>query len=172
MARRPVVAVIGNNVASAEAAALAEQVGRGIVQLGCRLVTGGLGGIMEAASRGARAAPRYHEGDVLGILPGGEASAANPWVDIALPTQLGYARNVLVVSCADAVVAVGGGAGTLTEMAMAWQLAKPIIGLRGEGWSGKLAGTAIDDRRSGTVLAAADAAEALALLAQALRLSS
>lgn len=170
MARRPIVAVIGNNVASAAGAALAEQVGRGIVQLGCRLVTGGLGGIMEAASRGARGAAEYREGDVLGILPGGDANAANPWVDIALPTQLGYARNVLVVGCADAVVAVGGGAGTLTEMAMAWQFGKPVIGLLVDGWSGKLAGSAIDDRRPGTVLAAADAAEALTLLRDALRL--
>lgn len=168
MSRRPIVAVIGDNVATDASAAIAEQVGRGIVALGYRLVTGGLGGIMEAASRGARSAPTHREGDVIGILPGNDASAANPYVDIVLPTHLGYARNVLVVSTADAVVAIGGGAGTLTEMAMAWQLGRAIIALDVPGWSQKLAGQAIDGKRPGHVFAAADPSEALLQLSRLL----
>jgi uncharacterized protein (TIGR00725 family) len=159
--RRPVVAVIGNNRASERALAIAEELGTLIVEHGWRLVTGGLSGVMEAASRGAHGSRRYREGDVIGILPGGEASAANQWVDIAVPTSMGYARNVLVVSMADAVVAVGGGAGTLTEMAMAWQLGKLVIGVDVEGWSGRLAGQAIDENRPDRVLSARDAAHAV-----------
>jgi len=159
--RRPIVAVIGNNRASERVIAIAEELGTLIVEHGWRLVTGGLSGVMEAASRGAHGSRRYREGDVIGILPGGEASAANRWVDIAVPTSMGYARNVLVVSMSDAVVAVGGGAGTLTEMAMAWQLGKLVVGVEVEGWSGRLAGQAIDDNRPDRVLAARDAAHAV-----------
>jgi hypothetical protein len=162
--RRYVVAVIGNNTATEESSELAEQIGREIVDRGYRLVTGGLGGIMEAASRGARSSARYREGDVIGILPGGEAARANVYVDIVLPTNLGHARNVLVVGSADAVVAVGGGAGTLTEIAMAWQLKKPVIALQVEGWSGRLAGTAIDTQRDDVVMGVSTASEAGACL--------
>ena len=163
--RRPIVAVIGNNRASERVVAIAEELGTLIVEYGWRLVTGGLGGVMEAASRGAHASRSYREGDVIGILPGGEASAANRWVDIAVPTSMGYARNVLVVSMADALVAVGGGAGTLTEMAMAWQLGKLVVGVDVEGWSGRLAGQAIDESRPDCVLSARDAAHAVERLA-------
>jgi uncharacterized protein (TIGR00725 family) len=128
-----VVAVIGNSQASAEALRIAEQLGRLVVERGWRLVTGGLGGVMEAAARGAHQARRYREGDVIGILPGSDPALANPWVDIAVPTGMGHARNVLVVATADAVVAIGGGAGTLSEMALAWQLGRPLVGLLVEG---------------------------------------
>lgn len=162
--RRPVIAVIGNGAASAEHVRVAAELGRLVVERGWRIVSGGLGGVMEAASRGAHEAASYREGDVIGILPGGDASRANAYVDIAIPTNMGYARNVLVVASADAVVAVGGGSGTLTEMAMAWQLGKVVIGIAVDGWSARLAGTALDDKRADTVLAARDAAEAVALL--------
>lgn len=89
MSRRPMVAVIGNSVPTLEARALAERVGCAIVDRGWRLVTGGLSGVMEAASKGAHASERYREGDVIGMLPGGDASAANEWVDIAVPSNLG-----------------------------------------------------------------------------------
>ena len=163
--RRPIVAVIGNSAASAHALEVAEDVGRLVVERGYRLVSGGLGGVMEAASRGAHRAVAYREGDVLGVLPGGLAAAANPHVDIAIPTNMGYARNVLVVTMADAVVAVGGGSGTLSEMAMAWQLGRVLVGLEVDGWSAKLAGSAIDDKRPDAVLRAKSAAEAIELVA-------
>jgi uncharacterized protein (TIGR00725 family) len=100
---------------------------------------------MEAACRGARQSPRYQAGDTIGLLPGDDAAAASPFVDVALATGLGHARN-LVVAHGDAVIAVGGGAGTLSEMAMAWIFGRLIIALRVEGWSGRLAGTRIDTR--------------------------
>jgi uncharacterized protein (TIGR00725 family) len=159
--RRPVVAVVGNNLPSDHAFAIAEELGRLIVERGFRLVTGGRGGIMEAASRGAHSAAGYREGDVIGILPGGDKSAANAWVDVVVPTDMGVARNVLVVSTADAVIAVGGGAGTLAEIAIAWQLGRPIVGVEIEGWSGRLAGQAIDEQRSDVIVPARDAASAV-----------
>jgi len=166
---RPVVAVIGNGKPSRRAATEARVVGRLIVERGWRLVTGGLGGVMRATSQGAHEASSYRDGDVIGILPGPQASQANPWVDIVVPTNLGVARNALVVGMADAVIAVGGGAGTLSEMAMAWQLDKPLVGIRVGGWSGELAGKAIDERARPAVIAAEDAASAVAEVARVLR---
>src|SRR5215211_7592544 len=96
--RRRVIAVIGNGRPTPVAEVVAEELGRLIVERGWRLVTGGLGGVMEAASRGAQRAHGYREGDVVGILPGGDARAANPHVDSVVPTNMGYARNVLVVT--------------------------------------------------------------------------
>jgi uncharacterized protein (TIGR00725 family) len=163
-----VIAVIGNGRAGPEATAAAEELGRLIVERGYRVVTGGLGGVMEAASRGARRASRYVDGDVIGIVPSGDRETANEFVDIVIPTNMGYARNVLVVSTADAVVGVGGGAGTLTELAMAWQLGRIVIGLDVEGWSRKLAGEKIDGQRPDAVIAASDPADAVRKLARAL----
>jgi len=159
--RRRIVAVIGNSQPPPPAIPVAEELGRLIVDNGWRLVTGGLSGVMEAASRGARQSTCYQEGDVLGILPGPNAQAANPYVDIVIPSNLGYARNVLVVSSADAVVAVGGGAGTLSEIAMAWQLGRPVLGLAVPGWSAKLAGEALDAKRTDRVISASTPTEAV-----------
>ncbi len=159
--RRKVVAVIGPREAELGLCTLAHDLGRGLVDAGFRIVTGGLGGVMEAASRGAHSAESYREGDVLGILPTDSRGDANPWVDIVIPTGMGVARNVLVVSVADAVVALGGRSGTLSEIALAWQLGRPIVALSGEGWSGRLAGVAVDERRADTVHAAASAEEAV-----------
>jgi uncharacterized protein (TIGR00725 family) len=159
--RRPVIAVIGNGNAGSDAIRASEELGRAIVERGYRLVTGGLGGVMEAASRGAHAATTYREGDVIGILPGADPTSANAWVDVAVPTNMGHARNVLIVNMADAVVAVGGGAGTLMEMAAAWQLGRIVIGLDIEGWSRNLAGRPIDRQRPGEVILASDAADAI-----------
>jgi uncharacterized protein (TIGR00725 family) len=119
---------------------------------------------MRAASEGARSSDRYREGDIIGIVPGADPSDANVFVDIVVPTNLGLARNVLVVASASVVVAIGGGAGTLTEMAMAWQLGKPIVALDVEGWSRRLQSAKLDDRRAEAVIAARDANEALGWL--------
>ncbi|MEA2420374.1 MAG: hypothetical protein QOE60_2580 [Thermoleophilaceae bacterium] len=96
-----------------------------MAERGAVVVCGGLGGVMEAACRGARAAG----GTTVGILPGLDRTAANPFVDVALPTGLGEARNALVVRAADAVIAVGGGYGTLSEIALALKAGKPVIGI-------------------------------------------
>ena len=170
MPRRPIVAIVGGNRASAELLAAAEAIGAGLVDAGLRVATGGLGGVMEAASRGARQAQGWEEGRVIGVLPGLRADSANPYVDIVMPTGMAYARNVLLVAMADVVVALGGGAGTLSEVAMAWQHQKPIVALDlGEGWSARLAGERLDGRREDRVHRATSAevvvAKALELVA-------
>jgi uncharacterized protein (TIGR00725 family) len=145
--RRASIAVIGDGDAAVGSTPYtrAEALGERLVDAGFRVVTGGLGGVMEAACRGARRARRYQPGDTIGVLPGSDAADANPFVDVAVPTALGHARN-LVVAHADAVVAVGGGAGTLSELALAWIFGRLVVALRIDGWSGKLAGTRIDER--------------------------
>jgi len=145
--RRPLVAVVGDAVAASdsEKARLAARMGELLVEGGYRVLTGGLGGVMEAASRGARAAKGYRPGDTVGVLPGFDPGDANPYVDVVLPTGLDHARNALV-GAADAVVAIGGGAGTLSELAHAWMLKRLILAFRVEGWSGRLADTRIDHR--------------------------
>lgn len=122
----PAVAVVGPGRADPDAEAVAEEVGACVARAGALLVTGGLGGVMAAASRGAHAAG----GTVLGLLPGDRRSDANPWVTVAVPTGLGELRNWLVVRAADAVVAVGGEHGTLSEIALALKLGRPVVGLR------------------------------------------
>jgi uncharacterized protein (TIGR00725 family) len=124
---------------------LAEKIGRSLIDNGYRVVTGGLGGVMEAASKGARSSTRYKHGDIVGIIPGNDPAEANAYVDICIPTGLDLARN-LIVANADAVIAIGGGAGTLAEMANAWALNRLIIAYRVEGWSGKLVDQRIDSR--------------------------
>jgi uncharacterized protein (TIGR00725 family) len=103
----------------------AEEVGRLLAERGAMLVCGGLGGTMEAACRGARAGG----GTTIGILPGLSRSDANPFVDVVVPTGLGEARNALVVRAADAVIALGGGYGTLSEIALALKAGKRVVGL-------------------------------------------
>jgi hypothetical protein len=169
MTRRKLVAVIGRGQLDDGDAVrgLAELIGRGVVDRGHALVTGGLGGVMACASRGGRSSETWSPGGVLGVIPGSDRSVANPWVDTVIPSGLGVARNV-VVAHADAVIAVGGGAGTLSEMAIAWQLGRPIIALRIDGWSGRLAGQALDDRSRPPVMGADDAQQALACLDEVL----
>jgi uncharacterized protein (TIGR00725 family) len=116
------VAVIGPGDEPTVAAA---EVGRLIAERGAVLVCGGRGGAMEAACRGAKEAG----GLTVGILPGSDRSEANPFVDVVLPTGLGEARNALVVGAADVVIAIGGGYGTLSEIALALKAGKRVIGL-------------------------------------------
>lgn len=163
--RRPVMAIVGwGGEVSPDVEAKAESLGRAAIDAGFRVVCGGLGGVMAAACRGARSSARHVDGDVIGLLPGADKASANPWVDIVVPTDLGHARNLLVVATGDVVVAVGGGAGTLSELALAWQLGRPVVALAdAEGWGAKLAGTSIDGRRADVVHSAADAVAAAAL---------
>ena len=120
------VAVVGAGVDATEAqCALAEEVGALLAEAGVTVVTGGLGGVMEAASRGARS----RHGTTVGLLPGLDRSAANGWVEVSIPTGLGELRNGLVVRASDAVVAVGGGPGTLSEIALALKGGLVVIGL-------------------------------------------
>lgn len=125
MMRVSYVAVVGATDASREQLLLAEEVGARLAAAGAVVVTGGLGGVMEAASRGARS----ERGRTVGLLPGTDRDAANGWVEIAIATGLGELRNGLIVRSSDAVVAVGGGHGTLSEIALALKLERLVVGL-------------------------------------------
>jgi uncharacterized protein (TIGR00725 family) len=148
MARRPCIAVVGDGgaVPGSPHWLAAAAVGEALVDAGFRLVTGGMGGVMEAACLGARRARSYREGDTVALLPGHDPGAANAYADVVLPTGLAHARNALVTH-ADAVVAVGGGAGTLSEIALAWVHGRLVIAFRLPGWSGRVADAPLDDRR-------------------------
>jgi hypothetical protein len=120
-----VIAVIGSGQPSPEEAKLAGKVGRELAKRGATLLCGGLGGVMEAACKGAQA----EGGLTIGILPGENRHTANPYVQISIVTGIGYARNVIVVKSAQAVIAIGGSYGTLSEIAHALQSGIPVIGL-------------------------------------------
>ena len=121
----PYVAVVGPGDASRDELDNAEQVGRGLAQAGAVLVCGGLGGVMEAACRGASEAG----GATVGILPGTDRTAGNDHLTVAIATGLGELRNGLVVRAADAVIAVGGAYGTLSEVALALKTGVPVVGM-------------------------------------------
>ena len=124
MVDRPLrIGVIGSGRAHPQWDDWAYSVGRGIAQAGAVLVCGGLSGVMTAASRGAREAG----GTVLGILPGTAPGEANPDITIPIPTGLGEGRNLLVVHSSDALIAIGGGAGTLSEIGFSLKLHKPLV---------------------------------------------
>ena len=155
---------------------LAKDLGRALVDSGFRVVSGGLGGVMLAACEGAHSSRHYHVGDTIGVLPGSDASVANPFVDIAIPTGLDHVRNSIVAH-SDAIIAIGGGAGTLSEICFAWIYKRLIIAVGEEGWAGKLAGKPLDHRRryggrirGDRIYAARNAAEALKLLTRLLPL--
>jgi uncharacterized protein (TIGR00725 family) len=125
MAGPPYIAVIGASQATDAQELAAEEVGRALAAAGAVVINGGGPGVMAAASRGARSAG----GIVIGILPGNDRRAANEWVTVALPTGLGELRNGLIIRAADAVVAVGGAYGTLSEIALALTAGLGVVGL-------------------------------------------
>jgi uncharacterized protein (TIGR00725 family) len=121
----PYVAVVGGSEASVAELVLAEEVGRALAAGGAIVLTGGRAGVMAAASRGAAQAG----GLTVGLLPGHDRAEANEWVSVAIPTGLGELRNCLLVRAADALVAVGGAYGTLSEVALALRAGTPVLGL-------------------------------------------
>jgi uncharacterized protein (TIGR00725 family) len=125
MDKPKIIAVIGGGQCTKKEAGLAEEVGRELAKRGVVLVCGGLGGVMEAACRGTSA----EGGTTIGILPGEDSLSANPHVQIAIATGMGYARNIVVAKSAWAVIAVGGSYGTLSEIGYALQGGIPVIGL-------------------------------------------
>ncbi len=122
---KPIIAVIGGGTCTAEETAVAVETGRLLAQHGAVLVCGGLGGVMEAAAQGAKA----NGGTTVGILPGADPRAANAHIDVPLATGLGEMRNFLIVRTAHALIAIGGGVGTLSEIALAQRIGKPVVGL-------------------------------------------
>ncbi len=145
------IGVIGPGDCPPDVERLAEEVGREVARRGAVLVCGGLGGVMRGAARGAKA----EGGLTLGIVPGERASAANDFIDIVVPTGMGEARNALVVRASDAIVAVHGGYGTLSEIALALKAGIPVVGL--ETW-----------QVSDEVIVARDPEEAVTLAIRAL----
>ena len=119
------IAVVGPGEATAAEVETAMAVGRKLAERGAVVVCGGLDGVMAGACRGVREAG----GTSIGLLPGVERAAANPWVTLALPTGLGELRNGLVVRAADAMIAIGGAYGTLSEIALALRTGVPVVGI-------------------------------------------
>lgn len=127
MARKPIIAVIGGgSTASSEGLSLAEEVGFLIARADAVLVCGGLNGVMEASAKGAKRGG----GLTIGVLPSGNKADANPHIDLPIATALSTARNLIIVRTADAIIAVNGSYGTLSEMAHAFDLGKTVFALR------------------------------------------
>jgi uncharacterized protein (TIGR00725 family) len=146
-----IIAVIGGSEVSEEVYRLAQEVGREIARRKAALVCGGMGGVMEAACKGA-----IEEGGLtIGILPGDNREAANPFVQIPIVTGMGYARNVAVVRSARAVIAIDGAYGTLTEIGYALQSGIPVIGLNT--WS-----LSLEDKVDINIIRAINAKDAVA----------
>jgi len=123
--KRTVIGVIGAGSCTSDIKDMAEKTGQLIAEGGAVLVCGGLGGVMEAASKGAKEAG----GTTIGILPGDDKTSANRYIDYAVATGIGEARNILIIKTADAVIALPGKFGTLSEMAFAMKIGKPLVSL-------------------------------------------
>jgi uncharacterized protein (TIGR00725 family) len=120
------VSIIGDSQATIEIAAIARELGAALARQGITILTGGMGGVMEAASQGAAS----QGGTVVAILPTYEHSHANPHCTVIIATGMGHARNVIIAASADVVISVGGGSGTWSETAHALKLGKPVIALK------------------------------------------
>ncbi len=129
------------------------QLGGAIVSRNLAIVSGGKGGAMEAVCKGAKQSENTFFGATIGILPGDNDKEANEFVDIIIPSGIGIARNTIIINTADVIVSIGGGSGTLSEIAFAWQKGKTIFSFsQFPGWSANLAGTSIDDARSDKIV--------------------
>lgn len=163
---KQIIAIIGNASIEndIEKQKISFELGKLIIDNGFVLATGGLGGVMEFASKGAKTSEKYTENSIIGVLPDYNSDNANKYIDIAIPTGFGLARNFMLISMANAVIAVGGGSGTLNEISASWQMNKLIIGLQVNGWSEKLCGKALDERRNDIIYCAKNAKEAIEIL--------
>lgn len=148
--RRKAVTVIGPNQTrcNVDVYSFGLELGEALAKAGYTIVCGGVYGFMEAVCKGAHSIPNYLPGTTVGILSGGDKSEANEYVDVVIPTGMGWARNQLLVNAADVVVAVAGGAGTLSQVAYAWQTDKPVICYtQFEGWAQRLSDVQIDNHK-------------------------
>jgi uncharacterized protein (TIGR00725 family) len=154
--RKAQAAVIGDSDAPAEICSLAEAIGTMLARHGITLITGGGSGVMEAAGKGARNAA----GITVGIIPGDSDMDANPSCSVVIPTGLGHARNIVTVLAGDFVIALGGAAGTMSEICFAWIHGKPILALENcDGWAARVASTRLDHRRPDPIIACKDLPE-------------
>jgi len=153
------ISIIGTSKIDFATEKLTIELGRLLAKNNFAISCGGLYGVMEAVCKGAK----MEGGFTIGIIPFEDKSKANKYIDVVIPVPFSQARNVIVVLSGDACIAIEGKAGTLSEMCFAWIYGKPIIALTGEinGWSSKMAGTKIDDRRNDTIYGAKTAQEAV-----------
>ena len=149
------ITVIGPNTANCTQAMFefSKELGKFIIDKGYSIVNGGMQGVMEGLFIGAKESNNYREGMTIGILPSSSAKDANAYCDIIIPTGIGYARNQIVVNSSDIVIAIAGGAGTLSEISYAWQQNKKIICFDlFEGWAKELAGMQLDKRNDHPIM--------------------
>ena len=145
---RKIIAIVGDAQIEKDGPKykMAFEMGKTLVDNGYRVQSGGMGGVMEAAFLGAKSSKNYKEGDTIALLPSFNHKEVNPYADIVIPTGLDVMRNALVAN-AKCVIAIGGGAGTLSEIAFAWSLKRMIIAFKNvDGWSSKVADTKMDHR--------------------------
>lgn len=145
------VGIIGANksMCSQELYDFGVALGMGIATKNRTFICGGMGGFMEAVCKGIKSSAETFSGQTVGILPNDIIDSANPYVDLAIATGVGVARNVIIVQTADILIAAGGGAGTLSEIAFAWQLKKTVLCVTlFDGWAKELAGKNLDNRNS------------------------
>ena len=147
MAKKIVTIIGGNSNISEHAQNQAFELGKKILDNGWLLCTGGRSGVMESASKGARTSKKWTGTQIIGILPDGEKNAGNEYLDIIIPSGIGLTRNSLVVQTGDVCIAISGGAGTLSEIALAWQFKRPVAVMdKTGGWAEKMSGVKIDHR--------------------------
>lgn len=126
MQKRTIIGIIGSSSPTLEEELFAQEVGERLARKGVIIICGGLGGVMEASARGAKKA----NGLTIGILPGISKEDANQYIDIPIPTGFGEARNLIIIRSSSSVIAIGGGYGTLSEIAFALKLGTPVVGLK------------------------------------------
>ena len=142
---KPQIAIIGSRELSSVSLTLLKELAYELVSKGYRTVTGGLGSLQRTVHAGAKSNPQHTDCDTIVLLPGFDPEPAINHADVIIPTGLDAYRNALVAN-SEVVVAIGGGAGTLSEIAFAWQFKRPIIAIGNEGWADRLAGESLDDR--------------------------
>ncbi len=150
------IAVIGSSegLVTKNQREFAFKLGKILVDEGFEIINGGMGGVMEAIAKGAKESLKFVEKSVIGILPVPDIAIGNTFSGITIVTDMGSGRNRLIILNSDAVIAIGGGAGTLNELTLAWEFNKPIaVYSSGGGWAEKLAGEKIDPRKTQTIRA-------------------
>ena len=142
---KPQIAIIGSRELPPTSLSLLKELAYELVSKGYRTVTGGLGSLQQTVHEGAKSNPQHTDCDTIVLLPGFDPKPALNPADVIIPTGLDAYRNALVAN-SEVVVAIGGGAGTLSEMAFAWPFKRPIIAIGNEGWAARLAGESLDSR--------------------------
>ena len=145
MTYRPQISIIGSRNLDGDDLNRVEKISFALVEENYRIVTGGIGSLQKAVQRGAKKSTFSTDGDTIAILPGFDPEPVIGFADIIIPTGMDILRNVIVAN-ADAVLSISGGSGTLSEMAFAWQMNRPIINIGTKGWSSEMANRVLDHR--------------------------